>query len=41
MNRKQLVATIRALLSSGLTIYDCAVLFRAHPRAIEGLLATS
>ena len=38
MNRKQLVATIRALLRSGLTVYDCAVMFRAHPRAIEALL---
>jgi hypothetical protein len=30
---------IRALLRSSLTIRDVAELFRAHPRAIEALIA--
>ena len=28
------------MLRLGLTVYDCAVLFRAHPRAIEALLVS-
>jgi hypothetical protein len=38
MSRADLVAAISSLLATGLTVYDCAVLFRAHPRAIEALL---
>lgn len=39
MTRAQLAAAVRALLRSGLTIRDIADLFRAHPRAIETLIA--
>ena len=38
MTRAHLTAAIRELLGLGLTVYDCAVLFRAHPRAIDALL---
>jgi hypothetical protein len=38
MTRPELSATVRALLHSGLTVYDCAVLLGAHPRAIRALL---
>ena len=37
-SRTQAIATVRALLSAGLTIRDAAVYLRAHPRAIEALL---
>jgi plasmid maintenance system antidote protein VapI len=33
------VATVRELLDLGLTIRDIAELLRAHPRAIEALIA--
>jgi hypothetical protein len=38
MLRPHAAAAVRVLMRSGLTVYDCAVLFRAHPRAIEALL---
>ena len=34
-----LAATAIALLRSGLTIRDVAEIFKAHPRAIEALIA--
>jgi hypothetical protein len=40
VSRDSLTAAIRALMLSGLTVRDVAELFRAHPRAIEALLAT-
>ena len=40
MRRDQIIVAIRELLRLGLTVYDCAVLFRAHPRAIEALFVT-
>ena len=39
MTGPHLTAAVRALLHSGLTIRDVAELFRAHPRAIEALIA--
>ena len=38
MSRVQAIAAVRALRAAGLTVYDCAVLFRAHPLAIEALI---
>ncbi len=38
MSRLDAVAAVRALLAAGLTVYDCAVLFGADPRAIEALI---
>jgi hypothetical protein len=38
MTGPHLTAAIRDLIRSGLTVYDCAVLFRAHPKAIQALL---
>jgi hypothetical protein len=38
MSRLDAVAAVRALLAAGFTIYDCSVLFRADPRAIEALI---
>jgi hypothetical protein len=38
MSRLEAVAAVRALLAAGLTVYDCSVLFGAHPRAIEALI---
>jgi hypothetical protein len=32
---------VRLLMARGLTVYDCACLFHAHPRAIRALLAVS
>jgi hypothetical protein len=32
-------AAVRDLLARGLTVRDVAELFRAHPRAIEALIA--
>jgi hypothetical protein len=39
MTRNQLAAAIHALLGSGLTVRDVAELLRAHPRAVEALMA--
>ena len=36
---RDLPAAIRSLLRTGLTIRDVAELFRAHPKAIEALIA--
>jgi hypothetical protein len=38
MRRIDAVAAVRALLAAGLTVYECSVLLRAHPRAIEVLI---
>jgi hypothetical protein len=38
ISRRDAAAAVRALLAAGLTVYDCSVLFRAHPRAIEVLI---
>jgi len=38
MHRVDAVAAVRALLAAGLTVYECSVLLRAHPRAIEVLI---
>ncbi len=35
---RDVASAVRALLAIGLTVRDCAELFRAHPRAIEALL---
>ena len=40
MTRPQLAAAVRSLLRSGLTVPDVAELFRAHPKAIEALIAS-
>jgi hypothetical protein len=39
-SRARVAAAVRELLARELTVYDCAGLFRAHPRAIEALLVT-
>jgi len=39
MTGPHLTAAVRALLRSGLTVRDVAEIFRAHPRAIEALIA--
>ena len=38
ITRLQAAAAVRALLAAGLTVHDCSVLFRAHPRAIRALI---
>ena len=38
-DREHVARAVLKLLTLGLTVYDCAVLFRAHPRAIRALLA--
>jgi hypothetical protein len=41
VTRAQAIAAARALVRSGLTVRDVAELLRAHPRAIEALLASA
>jgi hypothetical protein len=39
VTRAHLIAAVRSLLAAGLTVRDVAEIFRAHPRAIETLIA--
>jgi hypothetical protein len=39
ISRIQAIATVRALLSAGFTLREVAEQLRAHPRAIEALIA--
>jgi len=38
ISRIQAVTAVRTLLAAGLTVQDCSVLFRAHPRSIRALI---
>jgi hypothetical protein len=39
ISRSQAIATVRALLNAGFTLREVAEQLRAHPRAIEALIA--